>query len=129
MVMVKKAFKCLVPHYVLRESLSTCTCHIDDECECMPDLYLTQDGYSGYGSAFWTYADETCPEDVQDAGKAYYCKFCSVEPFWAMGETDAVEKYRELLDLNNVAANVNYQNNKKADAVLKSLNEEANKYK
>lgn len=122
---VQRAFKRNVPHYVLRQSSSACSCDIDSTCDCMPDLYLTENGYTGFGSAFWTYADETCPANIADSGKAYYCNFLGLQPFWAMGEDDAAETIRKVMDLSKIAVNVNFKNNKRADEVLARIQEEA----
>ena len=124
-VNVKKSIQCLIPHYVVRESISPCSCHADDVYECMPDIYLTVDNCTGYGSAFWTYTDETCPSGVDDHGKAYYCTFQGLVPFWACGETDIAEKLREKLDMASQPASVNYVYNKKAESLIEEIKQQA----
>ena len=121
MLNVKKAFKANVPHYVIRESISSCSCDIDANCDCMPSLYCTMDGYTGYGAAHWTYTDETCPDSISDAGKAYFCNFLGLAPFWATGEMDAAETLRDRLDAVGIRANVQYRNNKHAADFLADL--------
>lgn len=121
---LEKAFMRIVPHYIIRDSGSVCSCHIDARCDCMPELVLTCSGSTGYGSAFWTYIDETTPMDIQKYhNQAYYCTFLSYS-FWAFGETDAAETLRKLLSRDGHAAMVNYRKNARAEDVMKALQAE-----
>lgn len=122
MVDIKRSIQRLVPKYRVMTSAVSCSCHSDVVCECMPSMYLTMDGMTGYGSAHWTYTDETCPKDVNCDGKAYWCAFLGLEPFWAMGEEDAGETLRNRLDMIGQCANINGVNNKRAEALIAELN-------
>lgn len=112
----------IVPHFVVREDAATCNCHVDDVCDCMPGLYLTRDGLHGFGSAVWTYADETCPEAISHYGMAYWCTFLDYS-FWAMGEMDAAEQLLKKLDSYGHPAKVNFVNNNCASELIKQLKE------
>lgn len=123
MINVKRSIERLVPKFRVMTSSSTCSCHVDDSCDCMPSLYLTMNGLTGYGAAHWTYTDETCPKAVDSWGKAYWCSFLCLEPFWAMGEDDAGEILRNRLDMAGQPANINGINNKRAEALIAELSE------
>lgn len=108
----------LIPHYIVREAAASCNCHIDDTCDCMPSLYVSNGQVNGYGSAHWTYTDESCPVSVAYCGMAYWCSFLGFAPFWATGEMDAAEKLSSILDNMGIAAKVNFRHNKKAEEFL-----------
>lgn len=120
MVDIKCSIQRLVPNYRVLTSRSVCSCQ--ESCDCMPSMYLTMDGLTGYGAAHWTYTDETCPEGVETWGKAYWCAFLGLAPFWAMGEDDAGETLRDRLDIAGIPANINGINNKRAEALILELN-------
>ncbi|QYC52626.1 hypothetical protein [Salmonella phage SSBI34] len=111
----------IVPQYFIREDIGNCYCHIDDICDCMPDLILSKNGLTGYGLGRWTYTDETCPPSIDEAGKAYWCEFLGLPGFWAMGETDAAETLLKRLDTMGLCATVNFQNTKQAQDVINEL--------
>ena len=106
----------IYPHYVVREDSMSCNCN-DEVCECVPSLYLTKNDLSGFGMASWTYTDDTCPRHKDDNGKAYWCEFLGLPGFWAIGETDAADELRIILDRMGVAASVQYVDNVEATKV------------
>ncbi|MBL5841132.1 MULTISPECIES: hypothetical protein [Bacteria] len=122
MVNIKRSIQRLVPQYRVVTSGSDCSCHIDDDCDCMPSLYLTERGCTGFGGGHWTYTDETCPKSIDSWGKAYWCEFLGLPGFWAMGEEDAAETLRDRLDSMCQCANINGVNNKRAEALIAELN-------
>lgn len=111
----------IVPQYMVRQGLGDCECHINDSCDCMPELILTKNGLGGQGVAYWTYTDETCPPSIDDAGKAYWCEFLGLPGFWAMGEDDAAETLLERLDMMGQSATINFRNTKQASVVIAEL--------
>lgn len=106
--------KHIYPHYVVRGGTGDCDCHIDVSCDCMPELLLTKNGSTGFGIANWTYTDDTCPRHKDDSGKAYWCEFLGLPGFWAIGETDAADELRTILDNMGIAASVQYRDNREA---------------
>ena len=113
----------LFPHYVVRQNICDCECDTDDNCDCMPNLYLTNNNIQGYGVAHWTYIDETCPPESADGNKSYFCNFLGLPPFWACGEIEAAEKLTALIDNLGYAASIQYVNNKAAERLLKEVQE------
>lgn len=111
----------IVPQYMVRQGLGDCECHINDSCDCMPELILTKNGLGGQGVAYWTYTDDICPADIDDAGKAYWCEFLGLPGFWAMGEDDAAETLLARLDSMGQCATVNFRNTKQASEVIAEL--------
>ncbi|MGL5281319.1 MAG: hypothetical protein ACRC8W_06085 [Plesiomonas shigelloides] len=111
----------IVPQYMVRQGLGDCECHINDSCDCMPELILTKNGLGGQGVAYWTYTDDTCPADIDDAGKAYWCEFLGLPGFWATGEDDAAETLLARLDSMGQCATVNFRNTKQASEVIAEL--------
>lgn len=114
--------KSIIPHYVLRDDVSACECHLDDECDCMDDIILTKDGSSGYGIARWVMTDASCPAEIDDYGRAYWCEFLGLPGFWACGETDAAETLNRTLNNMGFPANVNYCFNENAVKFMKEHN-------
>lgn len=108
----------IVPQFMVRQGLGDCGCHINDSCDCMPELILTRNGLSGFGVGHWTYTDDTCPADIDDGGKAYWCEFLGLPGFWAMGEDDAAETLLGRLDMMGQSATINFRNTKQASAVI-----------
>ena len=111
----------IVPQFMVRQGLGDCECHINDSCDCMPELILTRNGLAGFGVGHWTYTDETCPKSIDSWGKAYWCEFLGLPGFWAMGEDDAAETLLEHLDMMGQSATINFRNTKQASAVIAEL--------
>lgn len=118
---IKRIIDASIPTYVVMESSSDCGCRDDETCDCVPSLYLTVGGLSGYGSAHWTYSDETCPVSIDHFGKAYWCNFLAQNPFWSSGVDDAAQRLREILDRTGQYAKVNGVYNKCAEQLIKTL--------
>ena len=117
-----KNIKSIIPHYVLRTDVSACECDLEANCDCMDDLVLYKDNMSGYGMARWVESDETCPADIDDYGRAYWCEFLGLPGFWACGEDDAAQRLNTILSNMGFPANVNYCFNYKAEKFMKENN-------
>lgn len=75
----------------LTVKLSDSTCSCEDNCDCVPPLYLLKNGRTGYGQAIWTYHDDRAK------GLMYWCEFLGLAGFWATDHVDAAEKLRDRL--------------------------------